>query len=75
MYTNWYFRLGTLCERNSMRIRPLDGTEASALEIGSDRYASRLRAVSNRPQSGPLPSTGNEHDGNELTPRTRVVLS
>ena len=74
VYTNWYFRIGSLCERNSMRIRPLDGKEAHLLEIGSDRFASRVRQVG-RPQSGPLPCL---HDGDlavPTQPRTRAVIS
>ena len=70
MYTNWYFRLGSLCERNSMRIRPLDSREASVLEIGSGRFANRIRAHVTRPQSGPIESAVAQP-----SPRTRVVLS
>ena len=78
VYANWYFRLGTLCERNQMRMRPLDGNEALALEIGSDQYASRIKAQGNRPNSGPLPSVEGTPGG--ATPGTpgsssRAVIS
>ena len=33
VYTDWYFRLGTMCERNSMRLRPLDGQEVRAPNV------------------------------------------
>ena len=78
VYANWYFRLGTLCERNQMRMRPLDGNEALALEIGSDQYASRIKAQGNRPNSGPLPSVeGTPGDRTPATPgsASRAVIS
>lgn len=74
VYTDWYFRLGTLCERNSMRMRPLDGQEARALEISAAMFASRLQ-TRGRPQSGPVPDTGSQGSGGDTTPRSRVVLS
>ena len=65
---------GTLCERNQMRIRPLDGQEARALEIGSDLYASRIRAQTNRSVSdGSLPSVEAECDTDRI--RSRAVIS
>ena len=72
IYTNWYFRLRSLCDRHSLRIHPLDGDEARLLEIGSDRYASHVRDVA-RAQSGPLPYLG----GSFATPKrpTRAVIS
>ena len=76
VYTNWYFRLGALCERNSMRIRPLNGDEASALEIGSASYAARARAshrTDKRPLSdGALPSAALPH---KPALRSRAVIS
>ena len=53
-----------------MRIRPLDSREASVLEIGSGRFANRIRAHVTRPQSGPIESAVAQP-----SPRTRVVLS
>jgi len=80
VYTDWYFRLGTLCERSSMRLRPLDGHEARALEISAGIYKSRLQAEA-RPSSGPLPMPPDEgsKDGpsssREPVQRSRAVLS
>ena len=77
VYTNWYFRLGTLCERNSMRMRPLDSREAGLLEIGSDRFATRIRSSTpQRPHSGPLPTLDDSIAGDQTpSQRTRAVLS
>ena len=44
VYTEWYFKLCDLCERNSVRLKPLDSTEAAHLEICSDMHATRLRS-------------------------------
>lgn len=81
VYTEWYFRLGTLCERSSMRLRPLDGHEARALEISAGIYTSRLQAEA-RPSSGPLPMPPDEGSNDkpssssrELVQRSRAVLS
>ena len=81
VYTNWYFRLGSLCERNSMRMRPLDAEAAHALEIGSGRYIARAKSTATRPRSGPLPALEHEVELREAstsaapTMRSRVVLS
>ena len=58
LYTSCYFRLGTLGERHSMHIRPLDASEARHLEMGSERFADRVRPGSgqqegHRPTSAP----------------------
>ena len=71
VYTDWYFRLASLCERTSTRLRPVDGHEARALEISTNTYAEQMHKLENtKPHSGPLPE-GN-HDE---TPRSRLVLS
>ena len=44
MYTEWYFKLCDLCERNSVRLKPLDSAEAAHLEITSDMHSTRLRS-------------------------------
>jgi len=69
IYTDWYFRLCTMCERNAMGMRPLDSAEARRLEIHACLYESRVRAAT-RASSGPLP-----HNDHALTPRSRAVLS
>jgi len=71
IYTDWYFRLGTMCERNAMGMRPLDGAEARRLEIHASLYESRVRGET-RASSGPLPQ--HDHD-RQVTPRSRAVIS
>ena len=44
VYTEWYFKLCDLCERNSVRLKPLDSAEAAHLEITSDMHSTRLRS-------------------------------
>jgi hypothetical protein len=64
VYTQWYFRLGTLCEKNEIRMRPLDGQEARSLEISASMYAKRMEHIKTpRPNSGPLPPTSDLLEG------------
>lgn len=44
VYTEWYFKLCDLCQRNSVRLTPLDSAEAAHLEITSDMHSTRLRS-------------------------------
>ena len=67
IYTEWYFRLSALCERSSIRLRPLDAEEARKLEIKASLYEGRLQRGP-RWHSAPL----NDGDGGKSS---RVVLS
>ena len=68
VYTEWYFKLCDLCERNSVRLKPLDASQAAYLEICSDLHSSRWQGDA-LAKSGPLP-------GKELpTPRSRAVVN
>ena len=76
VYTNWYFRLGTLCERNQMRVKPLDADTARNLEIGSESFAARIKPQSNRPLSEPVLETPDDLGvKGEQSQRSRAVLS
>eukprot|EP00325_Prymnesiales_sp_UTEX-LB-985_P003323 CAMPEP_0174701272 /NCGR_PEP_ID=MMETSP1094-20130205/5962_1 /TAXON_ID=156173 /ORGANISM="Chrysochromulina brevifilum, Strain UTEX LB 985" /LENGTH=546 /DNA_ID=CAMNT_0015898887 /DNA_START=51 /DNA_END=1691 /DNA_ORIENTATION=+ len=69
VYTDWYFKLCTLAEKNDLRVRPLDQTEARRLEIRGAIFENQLRSINNRSHSGPM--LGAEPP----TPRSRAVVS
>ena len=70
VYTEWYFHLCALCERNSMRMRPLDGQEAKALEISASRFAERQQTAQTesprRPNSFPEMKLPTEWDSPDV---------
>jgi len=72
VYTDWYFRLCTLAERNDLRVRPLDQNEARRLEIRGAIMESHLRSsVGTRAHSGPVSGA----EATAPSPRSRAVVS
>ena len=54
IYTEWYFRLCDLCEKNQVRLRPMDSGEAQYLEIKASIYGNARKASISK--SGPMPT-------------------
>ena len=67
VYTEWYFRLCDLCEKNQVRLRPMDSGEAQYLEIKASIYGNARKASISK--SGPMPT---DHTP---APASRAVLS
>ena len=67
VYTEWYFRLCDLCEKNQVRLRPMDAGEAQYLEIKASIYGNARKASISK--SGPMPT---DHTP---APASRAVLS
>ena len=67
VYTEWYFRLCDLCEKNQVRLRPMDTGEAQYLEIKASIYGNARKASISK--SGPMPT---DHTP---APASRAVLS
>lgn len=69
VYTEWYFKLCDLCERNSVRLKPLGASEAAYLEICSDLLSTRWHGDM-------LAKSGPAVVGAGLpTPRSRAVVN
>jgi len=74
VYTDWYFKICSLCERSNYRMKPLDADEAARLELQALSYEENLRAEC-KPKHNSAPMPGEEpmdllHDS-----RGRAVLS
>jgi len=54
IYTEWYFKLCELCERKSIRMRPLNHTEATQLEINTHLFTTKVQSTHNSSVSGPI---------------------
>ena len=70
VYTDWYFKLCTLAERNHTRLRPLDANEANFLEIRGAIVEKKLLSERS-PRSDPTLSDSMPGP----SPRSRIVLS
>jgi len=68
VYTDWYFKLCTLAEKNNSRLRPLGTNEAKLLEIRGSIVGRKLLSEHN-PNSDPTLSDV------QASPRSRVVIS
>mmetsp|Transcript_20724 Transcript_20724/g.43737 ORF Transcript_20724/g.43737 Transcript_20724/m.43737 type:complete len:381 (+) Transcript_20724:280-1422(+) len=54
VYTEWYFKLCELCERNEVRMKPLSQAEASKLEIRSHNFSNQIKSNMQGAMSGPV---------------------
>ena len=70
VYTEWYFKLCDLAEKNHMRVRPLDSNEARTLEIRGAIVESQLRALNTRAHSGPTLGSS----APPPSPRSRAIV-
>jgi len=71
VYTDWYFKVCTLAERNDRPLRPLACDEAHFLEIRGELIQKKLASELQSPHSDPMLQDGNPGP----SPRSRVVIS
>ncbi|KAL1522047.1 hypothetical protein AB1Y20_021692 [Prymnesium parvum] len=71
VYTEWYFKVCSLCERNSMRMKPLNAAEAARLEVITINFEERVKEdyAKTKAHSAPIKSESHAESGG------RAVLS
>ena len=71
IYTDWYFKVCTLAQKNQLRMHPLDVREANSLEIRGNLFEARLSAQCEKAHSGPMSGAKEETP----SPRSRAIIS
>jgi len=74
VYTDWYFKICSLCERSNLSMKPLDAEEASHLELQALSFEENLRAEC-KPKHNSAPMPGEEPVAVNDFSRGRAVIS